>query len=375
MSNQLTIIGDTLRAPETTGKLMLALGHDDPKDPQAKNDAKRYAASVLAEIEKSAGTKQDLTTCSPHSIVQSMIDAAKFRLMIDGRQLAHLVKYGNNATLQIGYRGFIAKIAEHYEDADINVFSVYAGDTVTISGGDGFDRYTHDRADPFAEGEGKFKGIVAALYYRKGSREFQKVITMTKREIMQIRKVAKQDYIWSAWFVEKAKAAAVKRICKLQFASLSVLQEMIAYDNRKHYDIEKPIEDTKPGSIVDNLNQSLEDDDDVIDQPPAADDDVIDVTHEDDAQEPVQEVIDAETGEITTEEAAPHEELSQEDLQGMAKRIASAIKHEDTEQGMSDLFEVDYFKDIEIIKGASKTAYDHLIGLRDDRLKDIRGGV
>lgn len=258
MSNQLTIIGDTLRAPETTGKLMLALGYDDPKDAQAKNDAKRYAASVLAEIEKSAGTKQDLTTCSPHSIVQSMIDAAKFRIMIDGRQLAHLVKYGNNATLQIGYRGYIAKIVEHYDDADINVFPVYEGDTVTISGNDGFDRYTHDRADPFADGEDKFKGIVAALYYRKGDREFQKVITMTKREIMQIRKVAKQDYIWSAWFIEKAKAAAVKRICKLQFASLSVLQEMIAYDNRKHYDIEKPIEDVKAGSIIDNLNKYLE---------------------------------------------------------------------------------------------------------------------
>lgn len=364
MSNQLTVISETLRAPETTGKLMLALGHDDPKDPQAKNDAKRYAASVLAELEKMAldPKKREIVNCTPQSIVQTMVDAAKFRLMIDGRQLAHIVKYGNNATLQIGYRGFIAKVAEHYQDADITVFPVYEGDEIVISGADGFDRYQHKRANAFNDGEAGFKGIVAALYYRKGDREFQKVITMSKNEIAKVRKVAKQDFVWSSWFIEKAKAAAVKRICKLQFAELSVLQEMIAYDNRRHFDIDKPIEDTKPGSIVDNLNQSLEEED-VIEQPA-----------QDDAQE-LEEVIDGETGEVITEEAVPHQELSQEELQGMAKRIASAIKHEDTEQGMQDLFEVDYFNDIEIIKGASKTAYDHLIGLRDERLAEIRGGV
>lgn len=255
MSNNLQIISETLRSPQTLKRLALAIGETDAE----QTEAKRYAASVLSELEKMAmdKNKAQILSCTPQSIAQVMIDAAKFRLMIDGRQHAHIVQYGSNATLQIGYRGYLAKIAEHYADADINVFPVYEGDDVFISGGDGFDRYEHKRKSAFNDGEAGFQGVVAALYYKKGEREFQKVVTISKTEIARIRKAAKQDFVWSSWFIEKAKVAAIKRICKIQFAQIGIIQEMVEYDNKTHFDVTKPVETVKAGSIVENLNTAL----------------------------------------------------------------------------------------------------------------------
>lgn len=377
----LQTIEKTIRAPETMGKLMLALGHKDQADDAALADAKAYAGSVVGELEKIAASgdskKMAILNCSPQSIVQTMIDAAKFRLMIDGRQLAHLVKYGNECTLQIGYRGYIAKVAEHYENTDLNVFPVYEGDVVQISGADGFDRYTHERANAFEDSIDKFKGVIAVLYYKKGGREFQKVITMTKKEIGQIRKAAKQDFVWSAWFIEKAKVAAVKRICKLQFASISILQEMIAYDNQRHFDIEKPIDDMRPGSIVDNLNASIS-----PETPAGASesDDVIDGSFtREDTPEPHPAPAAAESGEQFPGDL-PGSGVSRETMgEAETKKVVAAIKRsitaEDSEAGMSELFEKDFKDDIAKVKASSAAAYNHLIESRDARLKEIRGGA
>ncbi len=375
----LQTIEKTIRAPESMGRLMLALGHKDQADDAAVAEAKQYAASVMGELEKIAASgdskKMVILQCSPQSIVQTMIDAAKFRLMIDGRQHAHLVKYGNECTLQIGYRGYIAKVAEHYENADLNVFPVYEGDVVQISGSDGFDRYTHDRANAFEDSVDKFKGIVAVLYYKKGGREFQKVITMTKNEIGKIRKAAKQDFVWSAWFIEKAKAAAVKRICKLQFASISILQEMIAYDNQKHYDIDKPVDDMRPGSIVDNLNAAMAPE---TGAGAPESDDVIDGSFtREDTPEPSPAPAAAESGDMFPGDL-PSGSVSRETLgEAETKKVVAAIKRsisaEDTEQGMIDLFEVDFKDDIAKVKASSAAAYNHLIEHRDARLAEIRG--
>ena len=108
MANNLQVISDTLRSPQTLRRVALAIGETD----EAQTQSKRYAASVLAELEKMAldPKKSQILNCSAQSIAQTMIDAAKFRLMIDGRQHAHIVQYGANATLQLGYRAYLYKV-------------------------------------------------------------------------------------------------------------------------------------------------------------------------------------------------------------------------------------------------------------------------
>lgn len=291
MSNNLQVISDTLRNQVTQGKLMLTLGHQKPTA-EAKNDVKKYCASVLAEVEKSYGGKNDLTTCSPDSIVKCMIDAARFRIMIDGRQHAHLIKYGNQAQLQLGYRGYIAKICEHFDSADITVFPVFKGDTLDIKGQDGFESYDYSRGKPFPKDE-DFEGVCAALYYKKGGREFQKVITMSSDEIGKVRAVAKQDFIWKGWFLEKAKVAAIKRLCKTQFAGINEIQNMISYDNQNNFDMNKPNVNDSARNILDSLNSEI---DSVIpkEEKPA---------HDTDSASSEDDVIDVESEEIETIES------------------------------------------------------------------------
>ena len=247
----------------------MALGYN-ADDEAGKKEAFKYAASVLAEVEKTAGDdKKDLTVCVPHSIAQTMIDAARFRVMIDARQHAHIVKYGKNATLQIGYRGYIAKLKEHYPDADFTVEPIFEGDKFSVSDDNGYQSYKMEKASPFGDNPEKMVGVFCCISYTNGDRKIQKITTMSKNEIGKVRKAAKQDFIWAQWFLEKAKVAVIKRACKVHFAAITGLQELIRYDNEHNFQIEKPEQEVKPGGIIDNLNKTILAEADVIDQEPS----------------------------------------------------------------------------------------------------------
>jgi recombinational DNA repair protein RecT len=257
MSN-LPAIQETLRAPATQGKLMLALGHNDPQNPEGKNDARRYCASVLAEIEKTAGDKnKDLTVCRPDSIVQCMIDAAQFKIMIDGRQHAHIVKYGNRATLQIGYRAYLAKIKEHYPDADFTVEPIYNGDNLEVWHDESGSHYKLAKKSVFGNSDENLQGVLFAVKYTENGRLISKVVPVDRSRIDRARKAAKQDFIWKTDFIEKAKAAAIKNACKHLFASLTMVQEISSYDNNANFDVDKPAVSEKQESVLDNLNADI----------------------------------------------------------------------------------------------------------------------
>ena len=241
---RLEAIGTTLRQKNATGRLYVALGLREDDD---KTEAHKYISSVLAEVQRTASDpKRDLTVCTPESIVQTMIDAANFRVSIDGRKHAYIVKYFNKDTgqttaqLQIGFGGYIAKLAEQYTNFDVTAEPVYEGDIFTIKDEGGYQSYEYIPSDPFCRDLKKLKGVFVALYYEKGNRKFQKITVLSNAEIQQIREKAKQDYIWDKWLVEKAKAAAIKRASKIHFLNITGLQEMVDYDNRNNYDMDKP---------------------------------------------------------------------------------------------------------------------------------------
>lgn len=262
MSNQLAVISDALRSPQIQGRLMLALGFEDSKDPRAGNEAKKYAASVLAELEKMAldKNKSQILNCTPQSISQTMIDAAKFRLMIDGRQHAHIVQYGPNATLQLGYRAYLYKVKEAYPDADITVRPIYEGESVRINDENGFQTYTvQSEIDPFDAKENTLKGVMVAVTYTDNGRLVSKAMPILKNRIDRAQKAAKQDYIWKSDYIEKAKAAAIKAAFKIMFTQIQAVQEMIDFDNKQNYSVEKLEEPEKPekSNIIDNLNSQI----------------------------------------------------------------------------------------------------------------------
>lgn len=201
-------------------------------------DSNKYINSVLLEITKSkADPKKDLSVCTPLSILTAVKQAVDLGLEIDSRQHCHLIKYGNNAQLQVGYRGFIYAIKRAYPDANIVVNLVKEGDVFSIKKDGDIEEYTHTYKDPFA-GQDKIVGGYCYISFTLGNRKISKVEAVSKEEINKIKGSAKQDFIWKAWFEEKAKVAIIRRGCKVIFAGLNneLIDNLVNKDN-EDYDL------------------------------------------------------------------------------------------------------------------------------------------
>lgn len=252
------VLKQEFNAREALQQFSLALGYDHD-DQHGKEEAMRYINSVLMEIEKGIGDKmKDLTGFTPRSIIRCAIDAAQMRLMIDGRQHAHIVVEMGKPVLRVGFRGYIAKVTEAYPDADIQPHLIWNGDKVQIKQVDGFDHYQIERGSAFMEPTpDNLQGVLVVMSYTKGGRQFQHVETVPASEIKRIRGKAKFDGVWKEWFGEKAKAAAIKRATKTVFAGITGLQNLVDYDNKHNFEPLKVADSPKAGSIIDNLNATV----------------------------------------------------------------------------------------------------------------------
>lgn len=191
----------------------------------------QYALSVLAEIKKTIGDpRKDLSKADPTSILFAARDAAKLRLEIDGRQHAHLVKDGDKVQLQIGYRGYLARLQSSLQGFAAHVECVYKGDTVEVVQ-DGMNGHVkHIKGNPFGTlTDQDIIGVYAQLSYLAGNNRVTFVTTMNRAEIDKIRRSAKTGDIWNAWFTEKAKVACIRRACKAHFSA--VTHDLDALDN------------------------------------------------------------------------------------------------------------------------------------------------
>lgn len=195
-----------------------------------------YALSVYAEIAKSQGTKNDLTKCTTDSTIMCMRSAAALRLSIDARQHIHLIaRWSKEASatvccLQIGFRGYLARLQEMLPGFSAQVECVYKGESVSVKR-DGFiETISHERLDPFGQrNDADIIGVYAQISYDAGTARVSHVVTMNRVEIDKIRDIAKDQTFWNKWFAEKAKVACLRRACKLHFAA--VTHDLDAADN------------------------------------------------------------------------------------------------------------------------------------------------
>lgn len=252
--SKLQVITREIQSPATVNALARALGYSDTNDSNAINEAKRYAQSVLTTIEGDPKL-QDL---EPRSIVLTMVDAAKFRIEIDGRKLAYIVPYGGKATMQISYKGFLAKIKEHYPDMDYTVGMVYDGDEFSVSDKDGYQAYTHVPKDAFNQTDKGLKGIFVCLSWSENGQKCKKVMVVPKADLDKMQKKSKGGN-WSDWYSQMAIKSAIKRACKVHFASISTLADIAEYDNKQNFDLKSDtILDKGKPSPIDNINAVLE---------------------------------------------------------------------------------------------------------------------
>lgn len=251
MSN-LPAIQSQVKSDATNNLLARALGYADVNDTRAVAEAKKYASSVLTTIEGDS----KLHDLDPRSIVLTMIDAAKFRLEIDGRKLAYIVPYGGKATMQISYKGFLAKLKEQYPDMSYTAEMVFDGDQFDVRDDAGFQTYTHVKADPFQTDDKKLKGVFVSLAWTDNGTKNQKINIVPKSDLDKMRSKSKGGN-WSDWYSQMAIKSAVKRACKIHFAAISTLAEMSDYDNIQNVIKTDSVTDAGKPNIIDNLNSQI----------------------------------------------------------------------------------------------------------------------
>ena len=218
----------------------------------------KYINSVIFEMMKTQGdAKKDLTVCTPKSIATSIKQACDLELEIDARQHCHLIRYGNEATLQIGYRGFVYSIKRAFPDANIDVQLVYKGDDFKLSKEGDITTYTLARNSPFAPKTDVIGGFCYISYSING-RLVSFCETMSLEEINKIKGCAKQQFIWNQWFEEKAKVAIIRRACKIHFAGInSGIEKMAEFDNQNFELDKKEMKEVKSDEPI-TQEQALE---------------------------------------------------------------------------------------------------------------------
>lgn len=265
MSNQLTVIEQTFKDPKFQNEIALRANLDTRKEDEQR-EAMSYMASALAEIQKSEGSEYgDLTKCHPDSLKSAVLDAATFKIKLDGRKLAHMEsRWDKNrkcqvASLMIDTNGYIAKINEAYPDATFDITTVYDGDKIKITGSENAKHMEYECNDPFASVD-KIKGFAVVIKYTtpKGGKVCD-VHLVSKSDMDNIAAMGK-GHAWKKFPLERMKTAALKRACKWHFRKgtiSGVVHQMFDYDNKENFEIENKASHTR-STIVDNINRAIE---------------------------------------------------------------------------------------------------------------------
>lgn len=169
-----------------------------------------------------------------------------------------LVFDGKHVTLQstgisYDYKAYRNKMLNVYPESKIDISLVYEGDTTDFWKESGKVHYKHAIGDPSKQTDDKIKFGYIIIKNDRG--EF--LTTLTKQDFEKHRKVAKQDYIWIAWYVEMCKKTLIKKACSDHFDDIYTgINEMDNenIDLEKSVNIEKTDIDLKHQELIDALD-------------------------------------------------------------------------------------------------------------------------
>ena len=148
-----------------------------------------------------------LMRCTKESFVMCLMKLAPTGLMPDGRN-AHIIPYGQVATLVIDYKGFVDLAMACPKVSKVEAFIVYENDICTMVDG----VIHHEVPSPFAD-RGKMIGAYAVCQFTDGTKKFE---PMSKAQIDAVRErsKAKNNGPWVTDYEEMAKKTVFKRLQK-----------------------------------------------------------------------------------------------------------------------------------------------------------------
>ena len=183
---------------------------EDRKDRIEALASKYLPAKKVFEVAMVAhSTNPDLFKCTSLSVMQSIMDCVELGLEFSGkRQFAHLIPYGKECTLQIGYRGFLELARRSGKFLKFEARVVYEGESFRMEYG----TEPSIRHIPDFDETRPVKCVYAIAYFKGGGTQFA---VKSKAEIEKIRAIAQTDKVWSKHWNEQAKKTVLKLLCKL----------------------------------------------------------------------------------------------------------------------------------------------------------------
>jgi len=201
-----------------------------------KEKADKFMAGALQ-----VATSYELSQCSPDSIVTALVSIAQLDLNPDKNiGQAYLIKYGNNATLQVGYRGYIQLL--HRAGWLVKAYPVYDCDEFSMSF-NGWENEVNIEPDFESRNDddkewiiSHIRGVYVVARNSVTNEEYSDFVTKNviekSRKASQNQKGAKPTGVWLDWYAEMAKKSAIKKLAKLLPLSDTRASLAMAVDDR-----------------------------------------------------------------------------------------------------------------------------------------------
>jgi len=201
-----------------------------------KEKADKFMAGALQ-----VATSYELSQCSPDSIVTALVSIAQLDLNPDKNiGQAYLIKYGNNATLQVGYRGYIQLL--HRAGWLVKAYPVYDCDEFSMSF-NGWENEVNIEPDFESRNDddkewiiSHIRGVYVVARNSVTDEEYSDFVTKNvvekSRKASQNQKSAKPTGVWLDWYAEMAKKSAIKKLAKLLPLSDTRASLAMAVDDR-----------------------------------------------------------------------------------------------------------------------------------------------
>ena len=186
------------------------------------------ANSFCANLAVMVNNSEPLSKCEPMSVVSAAVVSASLDLPLDPNLgFAYVIPFGDKASFQIGYKGFVQLAQRSGQYATMNVTEVYEGELISenrVTGEYEFD-FTAKKSD-------KVVGFVAYFKLLNG---FEKMIYWSASQADAHGKRFSQTYkrgygLWKDDFVSMGKKTALKNLIS-KWGILSIeMQKAIKFD-------------------------------------------------------------------------------------------------------------------------------------------------
>ncbi len=195
-------------------------------DEQAVNIYEAYVRKLQTELDKKTGQLKNAwaTKTSLDAWIAYFEKVASTGFFIDGENIT----IGNNG-ISLNYQAYKNLVIKKYPEATFDMQLVRKGDEFLFKKESGKVNYTHAFTNPFSNEE--YIGGYCIIKLRTG--EFIELLSV--KDLEQIRRTAKTDYIWKEWTGEMYLKTIIKRACKRHFKD--TVETLDAMDN-ENYDME-----------------------------------------------------------------------------------------------------------------------------------------